>query len=172
MLVGIALAILVGTIMGLIGAGGSILTVPILVYVVRLDAVTATAYSLFVVGVTSVFGAATYWRRYAAAGGGMGVVLDRPRFVQSISAELDRRLLAANLDQASSAAARADLGAARLIPDDGDLLQLVMGYRRCADLDAAQLGAGGAAARAAWAWFPGGGTPVLPLPFAHQLDHY
>ena len=62
MIWGIALAVVVGTIMGLAGAGGSILTVPILVYVVGLDAVTATAYSLFVVGATSVVGAASYWR--------------------------------------------------------------------------------------------------------------
>lgn len=63
MLWGVALAVVVGAIMGLTGAGGSILTVPILVYVVGIDAVTATAYSLFVVGVTSVVGAANYWRR-------------------------------------------------------------------------------------------------------------
>ena len=63
MLWGVALAVVVGTVMGLIGAGGSILTVPIMVYVVGVDAVTATAYSLFVVGVTSVVGAASYWRR-------------------------------------------------------------------------------------------------------------
>ena len=63
MIWGIALAVVVGAIMGLAGAGGSILTVPILVYVVGVDAVTATAYSLFVVGVTSVVGAASYWRR-------------------------------------------------------------------------------------------------------------
>ena len=62
MIWGVALAVIVGTVMGLIGAGGSILTVPILVYVVGADAVTATAYSLFVVGVTSVVGAASYWR--------------------------------------------------------------------------------------------------------------
>ena len=62
MIWGVALAVVVGTIMGLAGAGGSILTVPILVYVVGVDAVTATAYSLFVVGVTSVVGAASYWR--------------------------------------------------------------------------------------------------------------
>lgn len=63
MLWGIALAVVVGAIMGLTGAGGSILTVPILVYVVGIDAVTATAYSLFVVGVTSLVGAVNYWRR-------------------------------------------------------------------------------------------------------------
>ena len=60
---GVALALVVGAIMGLSGAGGSILTVPILVYVVGVDAVTATAYSLFVVGVTSTVGAVSYWRR-------------------------------------------------------------------------------------------------------------
>lgn len=63
MLWGVALAVVVGAIMGLTGAGGSILTVPILVYVVGIDAVTATAYSLFVVGVTSLVGAVNYWRR-------------------------------------------------------------------------------------------------------------
>ena len=63
MLWGVGLAVVVGAIMGLTGAGGSILTVPILVYVVGIDAVTATAYSLFVVGVTSAVGAANYWRR-------------------------------------------------------------------------------------------------------------
>ena len=50
-------ALLVGIILGLIGGGGSILTVPILVYLIGLNPVTATAYSLFVVGTTSIFGA-------------------------------------------------------------------------------------------------------------------
>ena len=51
------LAVLVGVSLGLIGAGGSILTVPILVYVMGMDAVTATSYSLFIVGITSLVGA-------------------------------------------------------------------------------------------------------------------
>lgn len=50
-------ALLIGVILGLIGGGGSILTVPILVYLMSLNPVTATAYSLFVVGVSSAFGA-------------------------------------------------------------------------------------------------------------------
>ena len=49
-------ALLVGLVLGLIGGGGSILTVPILVYLIGLNPITATAYSLFVVGVTSVIG--------------------------------------------------------------------------------------------------------------------
>lgn len=53
---GYGLAVLVGVSLGLIGSGGSILTVPILVYVLMVEPVLATAYSLFVVGVTSLVG--------------------------------------------------------------------------------------------------------------------
>ena len=49
-------ALLVGLVLGLIGGGGSILTVPILVYALALNPVIATAYSLFVVGSTSLVG--------------------------------------------------------------------------------------------------------------------
>ena len=50
-------AVIVGLVLGLIGGGGSILTVPILVYLIGLNPIVATAYSLFVVGVTSCIGA-------------------------------------------------------------------------------------------------------------------
>ena len=50
-------ALLIGLVLGLIGGGGSILTVPILVYMLSLNPLTATAYSLFVVGATSLVGA-------------------------------------------------------------------------------------------------------------------
>jgi len=50
-------ALLIGLVLGLIGGGGSILTVPILVYLLFLNPVTATAYSLFVVGVSALVGA-------------------------------------------------------------------------------------------------------------------
>lgn len=49
-------ALLIGVILGLIGGGGSILTVPVLVYLLYINPVTATAYSLFVVGVTALVG--------------------------------------------------------------------------------------------------------------------
>ena len=55
-IIGYALAVLVGVSLGLIGSGGSILTVPILVYVMAVEPVLATAYSLFVVGATSLVG--------------------------------------------------------------------------------------------------------------------
>lgn len=50
-------ALVIGIVLGLIGGGGSILTVPILVYALTLNPVIATAYSLFVVGTTSLVGA-------------------------------------------------------------------------------------------------------------------
>ncbi|MEZ4797409.1 MAG: sulfite exporter TauE/SafE family protein [Flavobacteriaceae bacterium] len=55
-------ALVVGLVLGLIGGGGSILTVPILVYLIGLSPVMATAYSLFVVGTTSLFGAVQNYR--------------------------------------------------------------------------------------------------------------
>ena len=56
-IIGYASAILVGITLGLIGAGGSILTVPIMVYLFGINNTqTATMYSLFVVGIASAFG--------------------------------------------------------------------------------------------------------------------
>lgn len=54
--VGYGLALFVGITLGLIGSGGSILSVPILVYVMGVEPVLATAYSLFVVGITALVG--------------------------------------------------------------------------------------------------------------------
>lgn len=56
-------ALAIGLILGLTGGGGSILTVPLLVYVLGYNPVTATAYSLFIVGTTSAFGAAQNYRK-------------------------------------------------------------------------------------------------------------
>ena len=61
-LLGYAGAVLMGLSLGLIGGGGSILTVPILVYLFSVDAVLATAYSLFVVGLTSLIGSFSHMR--------------------------------------------------------------------------------------------------------------
>ena len=56
-------ALLIGLTMGLLGGGGSILAVPIFVYLFGLDEMTATAYSLFVVGVSSIAGTYSYFER-------------------------------------------------------------------------------------------------------------
>lgn len=62
-LLGYLAAILIGISLGLIGGGGSILTVPVLVYLLQVEPVTATAYSLFIVGLTSLIGSAAYMKK-------------------------------------------------------------------------------------------------------------
>lgn len=56
-------SIFIGIALGLIGGGGSILTVPVLVYLFRIDTVLATAYSLFIVGATSAIGSFSYFTK-------------------------------------------------------------------------------------------------------------
>ena len=62
MVLGLALAALIGLSLGLLGGGGSILTVPVLVYVLGYAAKPAIAMSLPVVGITSLVSAAVHWR--------------------------------------------------------------------------------------------------------------
>lgn len=50
-------SVCIGIILGILGGGGSILSIPILVYIFHVDAVLASAYSLFIVGTTSLVGA-------------------------------------------------------------------------------------------------------------------
>ncbi len=61
--VGYFAAIFIGLSLGIMGGGGSILTVPVLVYLMGVSPVLSTAYSLFVVGSTSVVGASGYFRK-------------------------------------------------------------------------------------------------------------
>jgi uncharacterized protein len=55
-IIGYIASALIGVSLGLIGGGGSILTVPVLVYLFGVDPVLATSYSLFIVGTTSLVG--------------------------------------------------------------------------------------------------------------------
>lgn len=54
---GFLASIMIGVSLGLIGGGGSILTVPVLVYLFGVDPLMATAYSLFIVGLSALVGA-------------------------------------------------------------------------------------------------------------------
>jgi uncharacterized membrane protein YfcA len=56
-IIGYIASLVIGISLGLIGGGGSILTVPVLVYLFRVEPVLATAYSLFIVGLSSLVGA-------------------------------------------------------------------------------------------------------------------
>lgn len=76
---GLALALLVGLSLGFFGGGGSILTVPLLVYVFGLDPKTAIASSLLIVALASLGGAVSHLRagnvrlRTAAIFGSAGI---------------------------------------------------------------------------------------------------
>jgi uncharacterized membrane protein YfcA len=60
--VGLLLSVLIGVSLGLLGGGGSILTVPILIYAMGMEPKSAIATSLFVVGVTSLVGSISHAR--------------------------------------------------------------------------------------------------------------
>ena len=59
---GYLLSIIIGLSLGLIGGGGSILAVPILVYIFKIHPEQATSYSLFIVGVTAMFGTYSHYK--------------------------------------------------------------------------------------------------------------
>jgi uncharacterized membrane protein YfcA len=61
-LIGYLSALLIGISLGALGMGGSILTVPIMIYIMHIKPFDATGYSLFVVGITSAIGCANYIR--------------------------------------------------------------------------------------------------------------
>jgi len=56
-------AAFIGISLGLIGGGGSILTMPVLVYLFGISPLLATSYSLFIVGSTSLIGAINNYRK-------------------------------------------------------------------------------------------------------------
>ncbi len=62
-IIGYILAVFIGISLGLIGGGGSILTVPVFVYLFHIEPALATSYSLFIVGMTSLAGAVYQYRK-------------------------------------------------------------------------------------------------------------
>jgi len=62
-IIGFIMALAIGISLGLIGGGGSILTVPVLVYMLGVNPVLSTAYSLFIVGSAALFGAFNNFRK-------------------------------------------------------------------------------------------------------------
>ncbi|WP_242084821.1 sulfite exporter TauE/SafE family protein [Aestuariivivens sediminis] len=73
-------ALIVGIVLGLMGGGGSIITVPVLTYLFHLNPITTTAYSLFVVGTSSSIGTLNNWNK--------GLIDYRVAFVFAIPAFL------------------------------------------------------------------------------------
>lgn len=84
-LLGYMAAIIIGISLGLIGGGGSILTVPVLAYLMGISPLIATSYSLFIVGISSLIGVVTFIKRksinYLAA-----IIFALPSFIAVIIA--------------------------------------------------------------------------------------
>ena len=79
-IIGYAAAVLIGISLGLIGGGGSILTVPVLVYLFGMEVFLATEYSLFIVGVSSLVGSVSYFRK-GLVDGKMALVFGLPSVI-------------------------------------------------------------------------------------------
>lgn len=92
-ILGYSAAILVGLILGLIGGGGSILTVPILVYLLGFNPIVATAYSLFIVGSSSLVGTIQKYKKHHVDIK-TGLIFSFPSFM---AVYLSRRYLVPNL---------------------------------------------------------------------------
>ena len=60
---GLIASFIMGTVLSLLGAGGSILTLPILVYLFNISVLDATSYSLLLVGLTALFSFLVYFNR-------------------------------------------------------------------------------------------------------------
>ncbi|MGM0580141.1 MAG: sulfite exporter TauE/SafE family protein [Bacteroidota bacterium] len=94
-IIGFISAAVIGISLGLIGGGGSILTVPVLVYLLGISPVTATAYSLFIVGFSSLVGGLSYAKK-GLVNYKTGIVFTIPAF---ISVYLTRLLLVPSLPE-------------------------------------------------------------------------
>ncbi|MGF1554955.1 sulfite exporter TauE/SafE family protein [Paucihalobacter sp.] len=88
-------ALIVGLVLGLVGGGGSILTVPIMVYILGYNPIIATAYSLFVVGSSSLVGSFQKYRK-GLADVKIGLVFSFPSF---LAVYFSRRYLVPNLPE-------------------------------------------------------------------------
>jgi uncharacterized membrane protein YfcA len=109
MIVGFIASVLIGISIGLVGAGGSILAMPILVYLFHIQPTLATSYSLFIVGVTALFGAIRQYKfgnlqllsaLYFAISSGLAIILVRrylmpsiPDSIELLNLRMDKSLL-------------------------------------------------------------------------------
>jgi len=113
----------------------------------------------------------TYQQTFPPSGGTMAAILNRPGLLQEVEPELRRRAASERHDEQYDAAGAA-LRGGDLIPDDKDLIRLLLGYWSAEDAIAHGVSVAEPYLDLCTAWFPGGGTPSLPTPYAHHLDHY
>lgn len=112
-----------------------------------------------------------YHQRYRTTGGMMGAIFQRASLIAGLEAELRRRLSGAHLKDAHEFAFPA-LQRGEIISDDQVLLRLLLGDWSMNDALTAGVILPPHFAALCAAWFPGGGSQMLPIPFAHKLDRY
>lgn len=115
-------------------------------------------------------------------GSGMGSILDRASLLSVLVPELARREACAESgERLESAEGLAPAGASaralealqrrQTVPDDRDLLRLLLGFWSWQDAEAAGDAIPEQHRRTLRRWFPGP-SPWLPTPHSHQIDHY
>ena len=112
-----------------------------------------------------------YRQIFPPSGGMMGAILDRQQLLAWLEPELQRRLPGGDLGLVHTTAFAA-LTRGEVVSDNRVLLRLLLGYWSM--LDALALGTAIPEhyLELFAAWFPGGGTRLLPMPYAHKLDRY
>lgn len=109
-------------------------------------------------------------------GGGMAAILDRAGLIAELGDELTRRAVAAGAGPIPPEMI-AGLSAGRICPDDRDLVRLLFGFFSYGEVEALRGPLRGRPSTSQHtqmlhALFPGGGSPTLPLAYAHRLDRY
>jgi ribosomal protein S18 acetylase RimI-like enzyme len=109
-----------------------------------------------------------YTQEFPPTGGMMAAILNRSELLATLEPELRRR------DRGTAAvdAAMDELARGELIPDSGLLVRLLLGYASAVDASTLAATIPERHRRTCSAWFPGGGTADLPVPYAHALDRY
>ncbi|MEU0030872.1 GNAT family N-acetyltransferase [Streptomyces sp. NPDC006335] len=112
-----------------------------------------------------------YRQRFPSSGGMMAAVLNRPALVTRLEPELRRRAVGRGPDPFHDTVFGA-LRRGNLVPDNRVLVRLLLGHWSAEDADTHGMPVPARHRDLFTAWFPGGGTPVLPTPYAHRLDRY
>lgn len=112
-----------------------------------------------------------YHQTFPPSGGMMGAILDRPGLLQLLEPELRRRLSG---DRLLTEHERAFKGLCRgeIVTDEHALLRLLLGYWSLNDAVTHGATVTEEFELLCNAWFPGGGSQVLPRTYAHVLDRY
>jgi hypothetical protein len=109
---------------------------------------------------------------FPPTGGMMGRILNRQALLKEVEPELRRRLQGTDATPLHEQHF-GELMTGHLIQENSTLLRLLLGYWSFDDVSSLQgLDLPEKSARLCRRWFPGGGSAILPIPYAHTLDRY